>query len=164
MINTEQFFKLVRKTRSCWIWKGKVHKHRGSGQITSGGVHYTASRLAYQLLVGPVGDKTKLFQTCGEKLCVNPEHLMLGTVENRLWAMVYKTDTCWLWTGHIHTGGYGTFKEAGKFYAHQFTYEWAKGALPGGLEIAHTCSNRHCVNPDHLEPTALHGRRPKDMA
>lgn len=40
--------------------------------------HIGAHRLAYELLNGPVGDKGVLHR-CDRPMCVNPEHLFLGT-------------------------------------------------------------------------------------
>lgn len=71
--------------------------------------------------------------------------------EERFWAKVDKTDTCWLWTACKNGDGYGQFALAGMRGAHRVSYEWAKGAIPEGLEIDHLCRIRHCVNPEHLE-------------
>ena len=37
-------------------------------------------------------------------------------------------------------------------YAHRFAYELFVAPVPGGRVLDHTCRNRGCVNPDHLEP------------
>jgi len=59
---------------------------------------------------------------------------------------------CWLWTGHINDGGYGTItRNRRNIKAHRFAYETFRGPIPEGMEIDHLCRVRHCVNPDHLE-------------
>ena len=69
------------------------------------------------------------------------------------WAKVNKTETCWLWTGANHGGGYGTVNIGGQFkYAHRLSYEWVVGPIPQGLELDHLCRTPACVNPAHLEP------------
>jgi len=70
----------------------------------------------------------------------------------RFWSKVNKTDTCWLWTACIQTGGYGLSWYNGRnVLAHRLSYELLKGEIPKGLTIDHLCRVRHCVNPDHLE-------------
>lgn len=64
------------------------------------------------------------------------------------WSRVTKTTGCWIWTGPISSSGYGTHQ--GK-YAHRTSYEMTRGPIPTGLHIDHTCVNRLCVNPEHLD-------------
>ena len=76
------------------------------------------------------------------------------TAEQRFWAKVKKTDTCWIWQAHCMP--YGTFREGGvgggrKVLAHRWAYETLVGPIPSGLEIDHLCRNPPCVNPAHLE-------------
>lgn len=60
---------------------------------------------------------------------------------------------CWLWKGRLYPNGYGQFHVRRKVvYAHIASYEIAKGKVASGFELDHTCRNRSCVNPDHLEP------------
>jgi hypothetical protein len=68
-----------------------------------------------------------------------------------------QADGCWLWTGHVHKGGYGqiTVRRHSKdksYRAHRLAYELYKGPIPEGLTLDHLCYNILCVNPEHLEP------------
>jgi hypothetical protein len=78
--------------------------------------------------------------------------------EECFWPKVDKTDTCWLWTGHVSKWGYGETgmrirpTASGTKLAHRISYELLVGPIPEGLHLDHLCRVRHCVNPEHLEP------------
>jgi len=58
-----------------------------------------------------------------------------------------------VWTGATKKGGYGYIRRPGTtqdLYVHRVVYEMFVGAIDG-LELHHTCVNKGCVNPDHLE-------------
>lgn len=76
--------------------------------------------------------------------------------EERFWAKVNKTDTCWLWTGARMANGYGykfmvRNEPGGRVLPHRYSYELARGEIRAGLEIDHMCHNPLCVNPEHLQ-------------
>lgn len=59
---------------------------------------------------------------------------------------------CWVWMLSLGTNGYGQMKRNGQLKtAHYWYYKYHKGDIKEGLEIDHTCKNKLCVNPDHLE-------------
>lgn len=60
---------------------------------------------------------------------------------------------CWKWTARL-INGYGTFTTVGRpVMAHRASYMLHVGDIPTGHDVDHLCNVRHCVNPDHLEPT-----------
>ena len=58
---------------------------------------------------------------------------------------------CILWSGPLHSWGYGTIEYKGKGYqAHRVAWALANGPIPDGMFICHKCDVPGCVNVDHL--------------
>lgn len=78
----ERFWEKVNKTNSCWEWTAFVDK-AGYGRIQKGGrsdpVLY-AHRLSYELHVGPIPEGMSIDHLCGNRICVNPDHLEAVTL------------------------------------------------------------------------------------
>jgi hypothetical protein len=69
--------------------------------------------------------------------------------------------SCWIWTGARNQDGYGKYAGSSNFdttYAHRISFGLANGFLPPypEFELDHTCRNRACVNPSHLEVKTHH--------
>jgi hypothetical protein len=83
--------------------------------------------------------------------------------KDKLLAYVVKhPDTgCWLWRGQVSNTGYGRIKlpdREGRLLmqsAHRASYELFVGEIPVDKKLVHVCSNRLCVNPDHLRADSL---------
>lgn len=76
----------------------------------------------------------------------------------RFWDKVWFQLNCWEWTAAKNVAGYGVFRPGGSannVYAHRFSYELAKGVIPGDFTVDHLCRNKACVNPAHLEAVSL---------
>lgn len=63
---------------------------------------------------------------------------------------------CWIWqgptSGNGRGGGYGRMCLDGQTVAvHRVMATLFMGYIPGKKQVDHTCRNRLCVNPDHLE-------------
>lgn len=65
---------------------------------------------------------------------------------------VKKTPTCWNWQGNVTTSGYGRTNIGGQgdVGAHRVAWVIENGEIPEGKVIDHTCHNKLCVNPSHL--------------
>lgn len=59
----------------CWIWQRK--KISGYGMTTMNGKNVFAHRISYLLFVGEIPEGMMVCRECGNKLCINPEHLYL---------------------------------------------------------------------------------------
>ena len=84
-----------------------------------------------------------------------PEDLVLEFIARmraKLAAKSRQEGDCILWTGSIYDTGYGVIRIATKTRAvHRIAYQLAYGSIEDGMDIHHTCRNRACINPDHLE-------------
>ncbi|MEO0623124.1 MAG: HNH endonuclease signature motif containing protein [Pseudomonadota bacterium] len=81
-----------------------------------------------------------------------------------------KPDCCWIWTGPTsgdgRGGGYPRMSLDGQTVAvHRVMAVHRFGYLPASRQVDHTCRNRLCVNPNHLEPvTHKENQRRRDAA
>ena len=73
-------------------------------------------------------------------------------IEKRFWLKVKKTKGCWHWTGATMTSGYGQIFYNGKCRgAHVVSAIMAGMKVTQKSHVMHTCDNKRCVNPAHLQ-------------
>lgn len=72
----------------------------------------------------------------------------------RFWTKVDRRGEgeCWEWLAGKRKG-YGRFtpRYQHPVPAHRFAYELLVGPIPAGLVADHTCRNKACVNPEHID-------------
>lgn len=80
-----RFMAYVEKSDDCWIWKGGINR-RGYGKFSFlEKKSAIASRVSYELFKGPIEKEKYVCHLCDIPLCVNPDHLWIGShVENML--------------------------------------------------------------------------------
>ena len=76
-------------TSDCWLWLGSVTS-RGYGNIGVEGKTKSVHRVYWEALNGPAPEDMFVCHTCDVPICVNPEHLFLGTRLDNTQDMVNK--------------------------------------------------------------------------
>ncbi len=85
----DRFWSKVQKTDNCWLWLGSVLKC-GYGSFKLNGHTVRAHRIAWMLTYNSIPEGELVCHHCDNGLCMNPEHLFLGTQKDNIRDMITK--------------------------------------------------------------------------
>lgn len=156
----------------CSIWsRGRGGEGNRYGKLYLGGgraqpVFVNVQRAALEVKLGrPLAVDAVIEASCGNKLCVESDHLServrvsrsdyegLRLKLDRLSASAEDGTACRNWQGVVNRRtGYGQIDIGHRpFLAHRIALECKLGRpLRDDFNALHTCDNRRCVNPAHL--------------
>jgi hypothetical protein len=83
-ITVALFWSKVRSPENradCWEW-GATQTEKGYGRAWVGGRWVLAHRFAYELINGPAPEGLVVRHRCHNRLCCNPDHLVIGTAKD----------------------------------------------------------------------------------
>jgi hypothetical protein len=72
---------IIQNDTGCWVWQGQL-SNSGRGRIKVNNeqgktIMVSAEDASYMAYIGEIPDKHLVVQSCGNRLCINPEHLAL---------------------------------------------------------------------------------------
>lgn len=73
------FYVMPEPNSGCWFWMGSCKAKMPYGNLKVRGKTEIAHRVSYRLFVGEIPANKIVRHRCDIPLCVNPEHLELGT-------------------------------------------------------------------------------------
>lgn len=75
----------------CWLWLASDHPG-GYGQVWDLDEKRPtlAHRASYKVFVGPIPEGLQVLHKCDTRLCINPDHLFLGSQQDNLLDMTIK--------------------------------------------------------------------------
>lgn len=89
----ERFWAQTHRENDCIIYTQAIDKDYGRFSFKS--KTYRAHRFSYMIHKGDIPEGYVIRHTCDNKLCVNPDHLLLGTHQDNMIDMVNRNRVKW---------------------------------------------------------------------
>lgn len=87
----DRFLAKIQKTETCWLWTaGRCSSKATYGAFYFEGRDQPAHRVSWILRNGTIPKGLHVLHHCDTPLCVNPEHLFLGTPQDNMTDKVKK--------------------------------------------------------------------------
>lgn len=84
-----RFESKFNKTNECWNWNAAVGSS-GYGHFWMDGKPIPSNRASYKIYIGEIPNGNLVLHKCDNRLCVNPNHLFLGSNQDNMKDMVTK--------------------------------------------------------------------------
>ncbi len=84
-----RLYKKISTSGDCWVWTGQTGSS-GYGQIKAFGKMVSCHRLSYELNKGPIPKGLEVMHSCDNGICINPDHLTVGTHLENMRDMIAK--------------------------------------------------------------------------
>lgn len=126
----------IRGNVECWAWIAAASRGRARFRMSNPRRWEHASRVCWELVYGFIPADMSILHHCDNGLCVNPEHLWLGTQQDNIADCIAK--------GRYRSGGAEINRgkvncPQGHEYTNENTYFWRKMRF---CQICRTLRNR----------------------
>lgn len=87
----ERLMRGIKKNKisGCWEWQKGLFSN-GYGQISINGHGVGVHRISYSEFIGEIPKELQVLHECDNPICINPDHLFLGTQQDNMTDMVGK--------------------------------------------------------------------------
>lgn len=141
----------------CLLWHGDFDKDERPFVLERKKKVNVRSRIFR--LRNPGHEGKKIFNTCGNKRCIAPEHASINrrakACDEKLGQYIVTDTGCYVFPHKTALNTQPKVRVKGNVIsASRAAYTRANGEIPAGWHIKHTCGTPACINPSHLRAEA----------